>query len=193
MSNQPSQHWYVDAQERKKWQIHGGTKPSVLDRRRSVRCFTGEIVDAEHVWELEEAVRLAPSSCNRQGVHLCVVRDSQDKHWLSEVLVGGRRWAYTADALILLFANPECYVVEAQLAYMPLLDIGHAAMAVQVRAVELGLGACYINPNTQGGELEQHPKWNPRKWIFGGAVAIGYAASVPTCPPKRTHQEVYYP
>lgn len=59
------------------------TKESI-ERRRSIRKFKDKSVPEEHIMELIEAARLAPSGCNAQPWRFKIVKDNETKMKLVE-------------------------------------------------------------------------------------------------------------
>ena len=167
-------------------------------RRRMVRAFTDEPVDAALVDELLDLGRRAPSAGNSQGTAF-VVLDSPAAvagYW-DLTLPGERRttfgWPGLLDAPVLIVAvcSPEVYVeryAEADKAATGLgegaaawsvpywfVDAGMALEHVLLGAVEAGLGACLFG-------LFEHERGVlralgvPAGWRAVGTVAIGHPA-----------------
>lgn len=60
------------------------TTKEAIEKRRSIRSFKNDPVPAEHVIELIESARLAPSGCNAQPWRFKIVTDPQIRERLAE-------------------------------------------------------------------------------------------------------------
>lgn len=75
-----------------------------IERRHSYRgAFTSEPVPEADLWKIAEAGVRAPSGCNRQTTHLCIVNDPEKLRALSEMLP--RAVVQTAQAAILVVTD----------------------------------------------------------------------------------------
>lgn len=155
----------------KRYLAHQKRKFAFLrDNRRSRRVFTKEHLTKAELEYIREAIKKAPSSCNRKGIEIKTYRKSINKKKLEEFLVGGREWLGKADVIILLFANMLAYKSPNEVDYMPYLDAGIIASQVYMAAEAIGIGMCFVNPNTILGFREEY---NKKKLRFCGAIALG--------------------
>jgi nitroreductase len=122
-----------------------------IRERTSCRTYRPDPVCDEHLERILEAVRLAPSACNRQPWRLAVVCDPAARRRIVEkgFLPGlGMGWALDAPVLIVLGLAPS--LVTHRLAVLfsrveyPWIDIGIAGEHLVLAATELGLGTCWI-------------------------------------------------
>jgi nitroreductase len=60
------------------------TTKKAIEKRRSVRKFKDKSIPEEHIMELIEAARLAPSGCNAQPWRFKIVKDNETKMKLVE-------------------------------------------------------------------------------------------------------------
>jgi len=106
-----------------------------IESRRSIRKYDGRAVTAEVLAQVLEAARLAPSANNRQDWRIVVVTDRKTLESLVPVS-GGQRFV------------GECYAYLVGVAEsggtMSTVDLAIALDHVSLRAVELGLGTCWI-------------------------------------------------
>lgn len=195
MTADPYQERYLEHQYRKQRTISGVISPvlAVLRSRRSQRVFNERRVSEEELHGIYEAIRLAPSSCNRQAILIKVVEDSVDTAALARLLIGGRGWVDRAAVVLLLFADTMAYKAPGEIEYMPYLDAGFVGENVYLAAEAAGLGACYVNPNVRvENRVEFDELFNPRGHLFCGAMALGkYDVRVPE-PPKRRLEDIFY-
>ena len=191
----PYQERYLEHQARKRRELAGEPSPvlAALRARRSQRVFDGRPLKEEELREVYEAIRLAPSSCNRQAILVKPVGDAEGKATLERLLVGGRGWLDGAAVVLLLFADMLAYKSPGEEVFMPWLDAGFAGENAYLAAGALGLGACYVNPNVRTeNQAEFVGLFNPRGHLFCGAVALGRCDARPPEPPKRALEEVFY-
>lgn len=165
----------------------------VLAGRKSQRTFNSlGLSEYERGW-IWEAVRLAPSSCNRQAIVVKVIRRRRSRLRLASLLVGGRGWLARATTILLLFADMKAYKSTAEREFMPWLDAGVVAENVCLTAEALGLGACFVNPNIREKDLGSfHKVFNPRGMRFCGAVALGNYGERDPSPVKRKREGIFY-
>jgi len=191
----PYQERYLEHQYRKQRTITGVTNPvlAVLRSRRSQRMFNDQELSDDELHGIYEAIRLAPSSCNRQAILIKPVADSVDRAALARLLVGGRGWVDGAAVVLLLFADLLAYKAPGEAEYMPYLDAGFVGENAYLAAEAAGLGACYVNPNIREKDRAEFDKiFNPRGLLFCGAMALGkYDVRAPE-PPKRALEDIFY-
>jgi nitroreductase len=155
----------------------------ILENRRSQRIFIKKEVNIE---PLLKAVRLSPSSCNRQAICILPVSDQDDKNLLGGLLVGGIGWIHRADKLLLLFADMEAYKSPYEKSFMPYLDAGFAGYSIYLAAEAMNIGACFVNPNIREKNKELfNERFNNKNMLFCGCLAIGYYERKAKTPKKR--------
>lgn len=161
----------------------------VMENRRSQRIFNKEVVD---VTPILEAMRLAPSSCNRQAISVSLVKDRNSKDILGGLLVGGVGWIHRADTIILLWAVGSAYKATEEIFFMPYLDAGVYIMAAYLAAEVHNIGICFVNPSVRLGNREFfEQKFRPHDdLIFCGALAIGMYDKKAIMPKKRSMEEM---
>lgn len=192
---------YLAHQARKKEQLtHGDTEhcavwtdddarlyTNFLRSRRSQRTFNHEPISEHELHTILNASTYAPSSCNRHGIGLRVVRDKPTKELLCGLLVGGVGWVHRADTVVLLMADPEAYKSPNEKDFMHYCDAGFTAMNMWLTAEALNIGCAYINPNIRAENRAYFTSAFGDR-IFVGAVALGkYDAR----PREADHPEVY--
>jgi nitroreductase len=114
---------------------------SIKDRF-SVRKFLNKPVEKEKLKEILEAARLSPSARNTQPCHFVVISDPDKRAKLTEIC-NGQKFAAEAPLSIAVCADNTDYVMKCgQPAYT--VDASIAAEHINLQAVELGLGSCWI-------------------------------------------------
>ncbi|HUX30111.1 MAG TPA: nitroreductase family protein [Thiobacillus sp.] len=165
----------------------------VVVTRHSQRAFTGRALEPHVMDAIYEAIRLAPSSCNRQAI---VVRPLDRGHGegLASLLVGGAGWLDDAAVVLLLFADMKAYKSPAEVDFMPYLDAGFVAQSIYLVAEALGVGACFVNPNIrEANKGAFNEEYNQAGLRFCGAMALGYYDVRGPESPKRGIGEIFYP
>jgi len=103
--------------------------------RRSIRKYRREPISEDVISELLEAARLAPSSNNRQAWTMIVVQDRDLKERLAKAS-GNQRFVAECSVYIVGVAQPD--------KYYSTVDMAIALDQLSLKAVELGLGTCWI-------------------------------------------------
>lgn len=153
---------------------------SILENRRSQRIFNDIPLTKTELEFIEEAVRLAPSSCNRQAVYIRYI----DRDIAERLLVGGKRWINKADTVLLIFASAEAYKSPNEKGFMPFLDTGFVGQNIYLASEVLGIGCCFVNPNIREENKEEFVQMFGNDY-FGGAVALGNYDVKSKRPPLR--------
>ncbi len=135
-----------------------GAIVKVITRRRSRRVFKGKVSD-EIIGHLKVMANLAPSSCNRRGVYL---KQASDR--LVDLLIGAKGWADKGTVLA-FYADMSAYKSPYEKPFMPYLDTGFMAQNIYLACEVLGVGCCFINPNTRNQYKSKH--------LLTGAISIG--------------------
>jgi nitroreductase len=177
---------YLAHQARKKQQMTGGDTETprkwsdnearsfidFMHSRRSQRTFNRDSIT---IWEMDmllDSATYAPSSCNRHGIGLHVVREQSRKELLGGLLVGGVGWVHRADTVVLLMADPEAYKSPNEKEFMHYCDAGFTAMNMWLTAEALNIGCAYINPNIREENRQLFVDTFGDR-IFVGALAFG--------------------
>jgi len=143
----------------------------ILKRRSSQRVFNNDPIDIKPILE---AIKTAPSSCNRQGVYAIIISKRDDKDLLSGLLVGGTGWIYRAQVILLLVADMIAYKNPAEKDTMPFLDAGVLIQTVYLTAEAMNIGCCFVNPNIRESNREFFKKrFLKENELFCGALVLG--------------------
>lgn len=157
----------------------------ILSNRRSQRIFNDELVMPEDVNLIKKAIRLSPSSCNRQAIYVSIV----DSHLAERFLVGGSRWINKANRVLFLFADKNAYKSPNEKGFMPFLDAGFVGENIYLMCEALGLGCCFVNPNIREENKEKFTQLFGDDY-FCGAFAIGHYDKKSKRPPLRELEKV---
>lgn len=123
----------------------------VIAHRTSCRAYRSDPVPQEHVLQILEAARLAPSACNQQPWRFAVVRDAEKRRSVvREGFLPGINmdWALVAPVHVVVgmetsFMTHKLGASVSGVDY-PWVDIGIAGEHLVLAAAELGLGTCWI-------------------------------------------------
>jgi nitroreductase len=85
------------------------TTKEAIERRRSIRKYKPDPVPDEHIMELIEAARLAPSGSNAQPWRFKIVRDEATRKKLA-VAARGQQFVAQAPVVIVCCADIEGYI-----------------------------------------------------------------------------------
>jgi nitroreductase len=150
--------------------------------RRAIRRFKQEPVPPELIEKMLEAARWAPSSANSQPWEFIVVTDPQTKKRMSRAFVIG---SFLNEAPLAI-----AVVVDRLRTACPLQDGTTAAYAIWLEAHDLGLGACWVNPNIPFALKKILGLPFNKKLIT--VLAIGYPDETPVHTRKKLSDFVYF-
>ena len=105
-----------------------------MRHRRSIRKYTGEPVDPEHVRLILEAGLMAPAGKRKNPWHFVVVDEPEKLKALSEARNMGTSQIANAALAIVLVANPEDSDTWIE-------DLSIASIQMQLQCTDLGLGS----------------------------------------------------
>jgi nitroreductase len=118
------------------------TVEEAIKARFSVRSYSERDVEPEKIEQVLEAARLAPSANNRQEWRFVVVRDKIKRAEIAEA-AAGQLFVGRAPCVIACCAETDYHEMRCgQLTYP--IDLAIAIDHMTLRAVELGLGTCWI-------------------------------------------------
>lgn len=112
------------------------TIQAILERR-SIRKYKADPIPQEHLKQILEAGRQAPSAANRQPWHVVVVGDAEQRRRVAEAC-NGQMWM--ADAAYILVAAGLPQVTEKWYK----VDVAIAVENMVLAAWSLGYGTCWI-------------------------------------------------
>jgi nitroreductase len=118
------------------------TVSEAIRSRQSVRSYLDKPVKQDTLDELFEAARLAPSAGNRQEWRFVAVTDPEMRMKLARA-AAGQAFVGEAPCVIAACAETDGHAMRCgQLCYP--IDVAIAIDHMTLRAVELGLGTCWI-------------------------------------------------
>ncbi|MFW6138424.1 MAG: nitroreductase family protein [Spirochaetota bacterium] len=118
------------------------TVEEAIKTRKSVRNYAPRQVEKQKLEQVLEAGRLAPSAANRQEWRFVVVTDEQTRKKLSQA-ASGQYFVAQAPCVIACCADTDFHRMRCgEMCYS--IDVAIAIDHMTLRAVELGLGTCWI-------------------------------------------------
>jgi nitroreductase len=118
-----------------------------IKNRISVRKYLDKDVEEEKLNEVLEAGRLAPSASNRQEWRYIVVRDKSTRKKLVEA-ANNQSFVGEAPVVIVCCAETDEHIMSCGEKCYP-IDLAISIDHMTLRAVELGLGTCWIGAFNQ--------------------------------------------
>ncbi len=110
-----------------------------IEKRRAARALSEQPIPEDTLLRLAEAAGLAPSFSNKQPWRIVIVRAPDRLDELKTALSGGNYWAKKASAIAAFVTDLSWDGRLDQGRDYALFDLGQAAMAFQLQAVEEGL------------------------------------------------------
>jgi len=165
---------------------------TLLRRRRSLRTFRPDPVPEDALAACAEAARIAPSAENVQPWRFTALCGEAERARVAEAAFHGiyrfTRWAGEAPALVALSAKLDVLAnrigAHLQGTQYYLLDLGIAGEHFMLRAVELGLGGCWIG--WFDAKRAHKALGLPRNHRLTSFLALGYPEEDPLeKPPKK--------
>ena len=118
-----------------------------INARQSIRAYQSRPVEPEKLEAVLFAANRAASAANLQAYHIYVVRDDARKHALA-VAAAGQKFLATAPVVLVVAVEPARsaakYGPRGEQVYC-MQDACAAVCNAMLAAVELGLGACWVD------------------------------------------------
>jgi len=162
-----------------------------IEKRRSIRRFSPQPIELDWLYELVKAARLAPQASNVQPMRYMIVHQKQ----LLGKMFACTKWAgYLEDYAPPKGLRPTAYIVvlidESLKKGMNDTDAGAAVQNILLRAVDLGLGSCWI------GSVDRKKVTQllgiPEGLKIHSVVALGHPAEDPVWEEKEGDSIKYY-
>jgi nitroreductase len=173
--------------------------------RRNVRSFEDRPVPEDHLNEILEAGRRAPSSQNWQPWSFVVVTERERLVKLAQVWRGAGHVAHSA-ATVALVASPPSVPSPPSVLTAPsaleqerrrgtlYYDLGQATMSIMLAAAGLGIGSCHSSVGDQ--DLAREVLGFPDDKFCAYMISLGYPADRPLSlirrPDRRPFEEVVH-
>jgi len=152
-----------------------------ISARKSIRKYLDKKIPEDTMEELLEAMRLAPSASNEQRWSIIVVTDADLKKELVPAS-GNQKFVGECSAYLVGVAEPG--------AYYSTVDMTIALDHLTLRAVELGLGTCWI------GDFEPDEVRKilgiPKEREVSVCMTLGYPNQNPAARKRKKLSELFH-
>jgi nitroreductase len=156
-----------------------------ITSRRNVRGFADRPIAGDDLDRILEAGRRAPSSRNSQPWDFVVVTERAELRELAKVWRGAAHVAESAATVALVLPRFD----DAADRETALFDLGQAAMAMQIAAADLGIGAGHgaVRDQDQARRVLGHPADRYVAYL----TDLGYPADRPLRPIQRPDRRAF--
>ncbi|HID94798.1 MAG TPA: nitroreductase [Candidatus Latescibacteria bacterium] len=160
---------------------------TAIRTRRSIRSYQDRPIEEEKLDAVLEAGRLAPSASNRQEWRFVVVKDEATRQRLARA-ANNQNFVGEAPVIIVACAVETSHVMSCgQLSYP--IDLAIAVDHMTLKAVEEGLGTCWIGAFKEGEVKEI--LGIPDQVRVVALLPIGYPEYVPSPTRRKSRDEVF--
>lgn len=149
--------------------------------RRSIRKFRSKELPREHLEQLLESARLAPSGANRQPWEMVVLTDLQK---MNDLVPLCKNQKFIADCCLFLVGVDDPQQKWAQ------VDLTIALDHVTLTAMELGLGTCWIGA-FDGERMGEH-LGIPKNRTVTVCLAVGYPDESPEARNRKPMEDLFH-
>ena len=158
--------------------------------RRDVRSFEDRPIPADHLDEILESGRRAPSSQNWQPWDFVAVTERERLVKLAQTWQGAGHVAHSAATIVLVASPPDDDGQRGTLYY----DLGQATVSMMLAAASLGIGSGHASVGDQ--DLARTILGVPADKFCPYMIAFGYPADRPLSlirrPSRRPLEEVVH-
>lgn len=158
-----------------------------IKKRRSIRAYKDKPIEDKKLNEIMEAGRLSPSASNRQDWKFIVVKHKETIKKLAEA---ASNQDFIAEAPVVIVAcgtNPTRKMSGGQ--YAAPVDISIAVTHMILKAVEEGLGSCWIGAYNEG-KIKQLLNI-PENVSIVALFPLGYPDEEPEMRSRKDFEEVF--
>lgn len=154
---------------------------TAIKTRKSIRKYENRPIPKEVLEDLLESARIAPSADNAQGWHMIAVTDKITLRKLVPVS-GHQKFVGECSLYLVGVAEPGVYYSA--------IDMSIALDHLTLRAVELGLGTCWV------GDFESDKVKEllaiPAERDVPICMSVGYPAETPTARKRKPLSQLFH-
>jgi nitroreductase len=157
-----------------------------IGSRRSIRAYEQKPVEDEKLARILEAVRLAPTACNKQPFRIVVVQTAGREAELKRVY--DKDWFLSAPLILLACSVPGSAWTRGDGKNYGDVDATIAMDHLILAATALGLGSCWVaNFDAKSAKEIFHldEGWEPV-----AMTPLGYAKEAPTPRPRKSLADI---
>jgi len=167
----------------------------VVTRRRSIRKYKDIEIPDEHITQMLEAARLAPSTNNTQPWRYIVVKDPETIELLS-LVAGGQKFIANAKAVIIALANRAASCCPGNPSLWHVQDTMIATEHLVLAATALGYGSCWVamldSRNSQNIVAVKQALRIPEAADIVALVTLGVPDEVPSLRSTKELSEIAF-
>lgn len=160
---------------------------TAIKTRRSIRRFKDKPVEEDKLKRVLEAARLAPSARNLQDWKFILVTDRVLREKLAEA-AKGQRFVAEAPVVIVACGTKTDYIMTCG-QYSYTLDVSIAVTHIILKAVEEGLGTCWLGAFHEG-EVKKI-LGIPEQIKVVAMIPIGYPDIEPKATSRKPLEEIF--
>lgn len=154
-----------------------------VEKRRSIRRYKPEKIPAEHLKQILEAARLAPSAKNLQPWQFIIVRSRKRKKLLAEI---AWKQMFLADAAVIVVALADPEASPKWFKQDVMIALEHMVLA----ATSLGYGTCWIGAFEE--EKVKELLKVPRNLKVVALLPVGAPKETPEARPRKGFTEIFF-
>ncbi|MFW9794308.1 MAG: nitroreductase family protein [Candidatus Thorarchaeota archaeon] len=155
----------------------------VVTKRRSIRKYRDIEIPNEHIHQMIEAARLAPSTNNSQPWRFVVVKEPETIELLS-LVAGGQKFVADAKAVVIAIAEQAASCCPGNPSMWHVQDTMIATEHVVLAATALGYGSCWVamldSRNSQHIDTVKQALRIPESADIVALVTLGVPDEVPS-------------
>ena len=161
----------------------------VIEKRRSIRSYTDEMVPFDVLKRIVNAARLAPTWANNQGCRYTIVQDEEVVNKLQNAI--GQKWCKSAVQFVVVSIKPRRSGTNPSgLQYFP-VDAGICMEHIILAATNEGLGTCWIGHFNEDAVKDAINM--PKRSRVVAITPIGYTKKTPKREQERKKlEEILY-
>jgi len=167
----------------------------VVTRRRSIRKYKDIEIPDEHIIQMLEAARLAPSTNNTQPWRFITVKDPETIGLLS-LVAGGQKFIANAKAVIIALANKAASCCPGNPSLWHVQDTMIATEHLVLAATALGYGSCWVamldSRNSQNIVAVKQALRIPEATDIVALVTLGVPDEVPSLRSTKELSEIAF-
>jgi len=157
--------------------IHPINLLNLLKKRRSIRRWKDRSLKLSEIYQLIDAARWAPSSCNRQTLNFLIINDKEIIYKIAETVRGGKSFFKNAPLFIIVLVDFRPYNLPME-KYTIYQDVAAAIQNILLMAHSMGLGACWASYTSDTGMIINERRVRgelniPNYFKIGGIIAVG--------------------
>lgn len=160
-----------------------------VKKRRSIRKYKDIEIPGEHITQMLEAARLAPSTNNTQSWRYIVVKDPKTIALLS-LVAGQQKFIEHSKAVIIAIANRASSCCPGNPSMWHVQDTMIATEHIVLAATALGYGSCWVamldSRNSQNIDAVKHALRIPETADIVALITLGVPDEIPS--PKSTRE-----